>query len=348
MIKFDPSNIKASPLAVVLGVNGQDGSYLAEELLTHGWRVIGVGKQTNSRWVNPVLGGFVYEFVDLRDPEQLLHLLRLWRPQAVFHLAALHGPSGFSYENHWQEVHLVNTLSAHAVLEYLRVDAPDAALIYASSSKVFQTSLGGVISEATLRASACIYSTTKNAATDLIIYYRKTYGIKASVTWMFNHESPRRQGSFFLPRVVKALAGAILDEPEAGAVSSLSFWADWTDARDLMRLIRRIAKEAPGQDFILASGETIWAEDFVATLYGLFELSHQDKLKVHFSSANPRPPAFYVDNTKLQSLIGDFKLNSAVDVAVDILRINYPQAWERCNPSAIYRTPSLKKSAYVT
>ena len=118
-------------LALVLGVNGQDGSYLAESLLARGWSVHGAGRQAESRWLD-VAKNFTYHELDLNDIGALSALLKTLRPGFIFHMAAVHGASGFSYEDHWLETHAVNTLAAHAVLEHLRCDAPDGAMIYIS------------------------------------------------------------------------------------------------------------------------------------------------------------------------------------------------------------------------
>ncbi len=321
----------ASKLALVLGVNGQDGSYLAERLLQCGWHVTGVGRQAHSRWVCAASPRFTYQRLDLADDRQLSSLLLKVKPAAIFHFAAVHGAAGFDYEAHWRDVHAVNTLSAHAVLEYLRCHAPNSIFVYASSSKVYRTSEGGVFCESSRRESTCIYSTTKNAATDLIAYYRKQHHMKASVVWTFNHESPRRGNSYFMPKVISNLASAILDHGHVGTISSLSFWCDWGDARDFMAATVRIVELTPGQDYVLASGTTLWAEDFVTTLYARFGVSCQKHLQVKYLSEGPKPAAYSADISLLQQRIGA-TMRSAFEIAEDILRTNHAEAWAKVQP----------------
>jgi GDPmannose 4,6-dehydratase len=320
-------------LALVLGVNGQDGSYLAEQLLKCGWSVTGVGRQAQSRWVDAATLGYTYQCLDLADDRQLSALMQQARPDAIFHFAAVHGSAGFDYESRWRDVHAVNTLSAHSILEHLRCHAPDAVFVYASSSKVFRTSDGGVFNEYSPRESSCIYSTTKNAATDLITYYRRQHRLKASVVWTFNHESPRRGSSYFMPRVVSNLASSILDPGHVGNIASLSFWSDWGDARDFMTATSRIAAEAPGQDFVLASGSTVWAEDFVATLYARFDLMWQQHLQVKFPPKGARPAGYTADMGLLRQRIGTLPMRSAFEIAEDMLRTNHSEAWAKFNRS---------------
>jgi GDPmannose 4,6-dehydratase len=323
------SSVHEPKLALVLGVNGQDGSYLAEQLLQDGWIVTGVGRQTYSRWIDEKSLGYTYHCLDLTDDRKLSAFLVDIGPSAIFHFAAVHGSAGFDYEVHWRDVHAVNTLSAHAVLEHLRCHAPDGVFVYASSSKVFRTTAGGVFTESSPRESTCIYSTTKNATTDLINYYRKQHRLKASVVWTFNHESPRRGSSYFIPTIVRHLACSILNSSHVGTIASLSFWSDWGDARNFMALTGCIAVQAPGQDFLLASGTTLWAEDFVATLYAKFNLSYKDHLNVKYPAEDSRPDAYLADISLLKQRIDFRAMRSAFEIAEDILYTNHPEAWSK-------------------
>jgi len=322
-------------LALVLGVNGQDGSYLAERLLDRGWSVLGVGRQPTLRWLSPV-SGLGYHALDLCDLSALSELLHDTQPAAIFHFSAVHGSAGFSYEEHWKEVHAVNTISVHAILEYLRCEAPEGVLIYASSSKVFGATLPDCISESSPRHSSCIYTTTKNAATDLIAYYRKRHGIKASVVWTFNHESPRRGSSYFIPQIVDTLAKSILDRDYTLAMETLSFWSDWGDAEEFMNIVVQIAEESPDTDLLLATGKTLWAEEFVDTLFRKYGRSWRDHLSERSAPATERPPQWRADLSALSAAINRTPAHTIYDVAENILRTKHPEAWEL---AATLRTP---------
>jgi GDPmannose 4,6-dehydratase len=314
--------------ALVLGVNGQDGSYLAERLLAGGWRVLGVGRQHESRWLGAA-ADFSYHALDLSDVSGFSAFLHAEKPEVVFHVAAVHGAAGFVYEDHWQEVHAVNTVCTHAILEYLRRAAPGGVLVYASSSKVFGPALPNLVNETSPRHSGCIYTITKNSSTDLIAYYRKVHGVKASVVWTFNHESPRRAGTFFIPQVVEVLARSIIDGDYQGEIGSLGFWCDWGDAAEFMEIFARIAVRAPGSDLLLATGDTLWAEDFADTLFGGYGLSRKKHLRERMAPPAERPPKWQADLSALSAGIGGRPVRTVYDVADDILRLNHPAAWER-------------------
>lgn len=312
----------------MLGVNGQDGSYLAERLLKQGWDVLGIGRQPNSRWL-PNTAGFSYHFLDLCDLSALTSFLHDTRPDAVFHFAAVHGSAGFSYEDRWNEVHGTNTNSVHVILEYLRCLVPDGIFIYASSSKVFGEVLENTISESSLRRSNCIYTTTKNAATDLIVYYRKRHKVNASVVWMFNHESPRRSSSYFIPQVVDTLAKSILDPNYVGKIGTLGFWSDWGDAEEFMDIVANIATKSTGNDLLLATGKTLWAEDFVDALFKKYGLSWKTHLVEKFTSLELQPKKWQADTSKLEAAISRRPVRTIFNIVEDILRLNHPQAYEQ-------------------
>src|SRR3954471_20635889 len=120
---------------LILGSNGQDGSYLAELQLARGNTVIGIAKQETSRWVSAP--GFRHVPLDLRDPQALDRLLEEVRPDLIFPLAVIHGAAGFRYEEGWQDALRVNIGAVHVCLEHLRRRAPEARLMAASSLKAF-------------------------------------------------------------------------------------------------------------------------------------------------------------------------------------------------------------------
>lgn len=323
----------AQARALVLGVNGQDGSFLAESLLARGWAVHGVGRQAGSRWVEEA-PGYRYHALDLNNTEALSTLLRTLRPEFVFHVAAVHGASGFSYEDHWREAHGVNTLAAHAALEYLRKERPDGVMIYASSSKAFGLAMPDVVSESSPRQSTCIYSTTKNAATDLIAYYRQRHGLRASVVWTFNHESARRGDGYFIPRIVDTLARSIVDPGFVGRIGTLQFASDWGDAAEYMDIVADIAEKVPGRDFILATGTTWVARDVVDRLFQRYGLRFAEHLvEQQAAPAGNLPLAWHADLSTLSGALGRTPRRSILEVCDTILRTNHPDAWRKAGVS---------------
>lgn len=123
-------------LALVIGLNGQDGSYLAQHLHLRNWTILGIGRHSTARKeVSNYLA--TYRQIDIVDTTAFQRCLRELRPDAIFHTAAIYGPSGFKYEDVWLDAHSVNTISLHVTLEYARLENKNAQVVYLSSAKGF-------------------------------------------------------------------------------------------------------------------------------------------------------------------------------------------------------------------
>mgnify|MGYP002004465478 FL=1 len=304
-------------LSLVLGVNGQDGSYLAESLLERGRRVVGVGRQEASRYV-PNSENFSYRQLDIANIKGLVLLLNELLPNKIFHVAAIHGSHGFNYEEKWLEAHSVNTLTVHAILEYLRCADDDGSLIYLSSSKAFSLPLPALVSETSERKSSCIYSITKNTATDLVHYYRSAHGISASVLWTFNHESERRGQEYFIPRIVNCLASAIENPEHSEEIFTLNFYADWSDASELMDIVIIAGDICPHEDFIFASGEVTFARDLVKSLFAKFGLDYRNHV-MEKTSDEVTVVGWQADISKMGVLLGVEPRLSIYDTCLNLL-----------------------------
>ncbi|MDB2472671.1 GDP-mannose 4,6-dehydratase [Amylibacter sp.] len=307
----------ALEICLVLGVNGQDGSYAAEKFIQKGYAVIGIGRQKHSKWLQET-STFKYIQVDLNCFDSVLSVLRKEAPDIIFNAAAVHGPANFSYESVWRDVQLVNVGLTHGILEYLRLEASSCFYMFLSSSKAFSSNENSVLDEKSPRSGECIYSITKNASTDLIKYYRLRYKLKASVVWTFNHESPRRGKQFFVPKIVDILAKSIVDSTYKSTIYTLDFFCDWGDAEEFMEISTEICERKISDDFILATGKSIFAKEFVEKFFSNHGLSYRDHIDVSHTLGSPK----YVvraELSKLQSLIKKTPSLSVYEVAEKIL-----------------------------
>lgn len=303
--------------AAVIGVNGQDGSFVAERLLARGYRVIGLGRQEGAVHTAPH-PDFLYARVDARDPAALTRVLADTRPDAVFHLAATHGSNNPSYETIWQDMLAVNVGSVHSVLEYLRTVHPEGRLVYAGSAKVFATPLPSEVTEASPIAPSCLYGITKNSARELIDFYRRRHNIRASILHLFNHDSERRPAEFFLPRVLATLTRALRDPAWQETVATLDFWCDWGCAEEYMDIAIDVAERAPGQDFVLASGRTWHGREAVDALFRRHGLDYRRHVAERLAPASPGA-LFQVSTARLRAAIGRAPERGVFDIADRIL-----------------------------
>jgi GDPmannose 4,6-dehydratase len=290
------------PRSLVLGVNGQDGSYLAEALLKRGHEVIGCGRDEASRHVGPS-AGFTYEKVDLRDLDSIAALLQRWEPTTAFHVAAVHGASGFEYEEAWRDMMAVNVLSLHVLLEHARVRAPAMRVVYAGSMKIFPPPLVGKIDEMTPARATCLYSIGKMASRDLIFQYREKHHIAATNLVLFNHESIRRSPAYFLPMIAETISLAKADRSFRTNVKTLDFWIDWSAAEELMDIVVDVAERCNLAEIIMASGKTWHGRSAIKDLFARHDLD----FRAHIVETLPRSDPgseFQVDIGRLVKATG--------------------------------------------
>jgi len=288
--------------ALVLGVNGQDGGYLAEALIRRQYAVIGVGRQPTSRHV-PTGDAFRYVSLELKDTETLAKLLQVVAPDVAFHVAAVHGAAGFSYEAVWREMMAVNVLALHVLLDYARERRAGMRVIYAGSSKIFPAPWSGTIDETTAYRPTCLYGIGKISSLELIAHYRRNHGIAASNLIMFNHESVRRDDSFFVPRIARALSAALTEAGTQVEVRTLDFWSDWSAADELMDIAIDICERAPHQDFILASGHTWHARAAIDAIFARYGHDYHRHIREVLPPLDPGP-TFKVSVDRLAQAIG--------------------------------------------
>ncbi|MBC7982244.1 MAG: GDP-mannose 4,6-dehydratase [Candidatus Obscuribacterales bacterium] len=274
------------PKALVLGVNGQDGSYLAESLLKRGYDVAGVARQSKSRYVTAT-DRFAYVQLDLQNADALRALLETLQPDVVFHAAAIHGAAGFCYEPVFAAMLAVNVTTVHSILEYARMQRPGLRFVYANSSKIFPSPLAGSISEQTPIAATCLYSIGKIAALDLIRHYRRQHGSAAANLILFNHESRRRPENFFVPMLVRGLAAAMANPKHLFPVKTLDFYADWSSAEELMDIAIDIAEQAPAEDFVLASAVSWHARVAAQKIFSQRGLDYSQHIQEALPRSNP-------------------------------------------------------------
>ena len=306
------------PCSLVLGVNGQDGSYLAEALLARGHYVVGVGRDAASRYIPPS-DKFKYVQLDVRDKHALERLLKSLPLDYVFHFAVLHGPSDFSYEPVWDDMIEVNVLSLHTLLEHARTAAPLLRVVYAGSRKIFPEPLSGVIDEATPTRATCLYSIGKTAARDLILHYVKHHRVRATNVILFHHESCRRQPQYLFPTIVRGILAAKDDPAERAKVRTLDFWIDWGAADEFMDIVADIAERTDEPELVLASGQTWYARAAAERLFERYGLDAAQSLEEMNPTSSPGE-AFHVQLERLERSIGRKPQKHIEEIADSIIR----------------------------
>lgn len=251
------------PTALVTGITGQDGSFLAEQLLEAGWTVVGVMRRSASPnlWrLASFRDQLILEHGDLIDMGSLVRLLVKHRPDHVYNLAA----QSF-VPTSWEQPVLtgeVTGLGCARLLEAMRIALPEARFYQAGSSEMFGTSGGAVQDEHTPFHPRSPYGVAKTYAHHLTVNYRESYGLYAVGGILFNHESERRGEEFVTRKISMAVARIHRGLQKELCLGRMDVKRDWGFAGDYTRAIHQMLLQDEPRDFVIATGECWSVEDF--------------------------------------------------------------------------------------
>ena len=249
----------------IIGVDGQDGSYLAEHFLKNKFLVTGIGRRSeNLNTIERPL--FKYKSVDLSHATDLREALKDMDADTIIYCASTHGPNGFDYFKVADETFLVNSYAPHVCLNYCRETDGKCSFIFFSSIKVFDHELYRTVDANPwlCRNATNLYSRSKMIVEDSIEFYRRTYDVTAAVVWLSNHESIRRINSkYFLPAFVNQCHRAIGSGVRKINVHTLDFYCDWGCANQFMEIIFKQSQKKDAKDLFIGTGQFVYARDLV-------------------------------------------------------------------------------------
>src|ERR1700689_4953711 len=249
--------------ALITGVTGQDGSYLAEFLLEKGYEVIGMVRRSstvNFERIAHIQDRLELVAGDLLDEVSLINILRDHRPTEVYNLAAqFFGQTSFTQPVLTGET---TALGVTRMLDAIRLVDPEIRFYQASSSEMF-----GKVQEVPQRESTPLYPRSPYGVAKvyghwLTVNYRESYGLHASSGILFNHESPRRGLEFVTRKVSFSVAAIKLGMQERLALGNLEAQRDWGFARDYVRAMWLMLQQDKPGDYVVATGETHTVREF--------------------------------------------------------------------------------------
>ncbi len=288
--------MKTRPTALISGITGQDGSFLAEQLLGRGYRVVGLHRRLSSvnHWRISHIEGLELACVDLLDLSSLLDVVRNVKPDEIYNLAAQSFvPASWSQPTLTGDV---TGLGAVRMLEAYRREAPDAKFYQASSSEMFGQALSSPQNEKTPFTPLSPYACSKVYAHHMAVNYRKAYGLFISCGTLFNHESERRGLEFVTRKITAAAARISKGLQDTLVLGDLSPRRDWGFAGDYTRAMQAMLGATEPDDFVVASGTDYSVEDFVAASF--------DSLNLDWRNHVVSDERFYRKN-ELSCLTGD-------------------------------------------
>lgn len=275
-----------SKVALITGINGQDGSYLSELLLEKGYEVHGILKRNSVAENQTARIESVYDdikgnlqYADMTDLASLIRVVRQVKPDEIYNLAA-QSHVRISFD---QPIYTTNVVALGALnlLEAVLQSGVNAKVYQASSSEMFGNSIDsdGYQRESTPMNPVSPYGCAKVFAYNITRNYRNSYGLFASNGILFNHESPRRGTNFVTNKVVKEAVKIHLGQSKELRLGNLEATRDWGHAKDYVEAMWRILQLEKADDYVCATGVSKSVKDLVEYVFGKLSLDWTQYVK---------------------------------------------------------------------
>ncbi len=311
--------------ALITGVTGQDGSYLAEFLLEQGYDVVGMVRRSstvNFERIAHIQDRLTLVAGDLLDEASLISVLRDHRPEEVYNLAA----QSF-VQTSWNQPVLTGETTALGVtrlLDAIRMVDPDIRFYQASSSEMFGKVLEVPQRETTPFYPRSPYGVAKVYGHWITVNYRESYGLHASSGMLFNHESPRRGLEFVTRKVTHGVARIVAGLDEKLPLGNLESQRDWGYAADYVRAMWLMLQQDTPDDYVVATGETHSVRELCELAFAAADLDWEQHVIVDERFLRPAEVDLLVgDPSKAQTRLGwhrdvDFPALVAMMVEADL------------------------------
>lgn len=290
--------------ALITGITGQDGSYLAELLLSKGYEVHGIIRRASTfntgridhLYKDPHINGvrLFLHYGDIADSTNLIKLLYRIQPDEVYHLAAQsHVRVSFDIPEYTGDV---TGLSTVRILEAIRETGVNSRFYQASSSEMF-----GQVAEIPQNESTPFHPRSPYGAAKVYAYwatvnYRESYGLFACNGILFNHESPRRGETFVTRKITRALAQIKAGLQDTLYLGNLEAKRDWGYAKEYVEAMWLMLQQDSADDYVIATGETHSVEEFLSEAFSHVDLDWRKYVKI-----DPK----YLRPAEVDLLIGD-------------------------------------------
>jgi len=315
--------------ALITGVTGQDGSYLAELLLDEGYEVIGMVRRSstvNFERIADIQDRLTLVAGDLVDEASMINILREHRPAEVYNLAA----QSF-VQTSWSQPVLTGETTALGVtrlLDAIRIVDPEIRFYQASSSEMFGKVVEVPQRETTPFYPRSPYGVAKVYGHWITVNYRESYDLHASSGMLFNHESPRRGLEFVTRKISHAVARIKLGIDKELHLGNLDAQRDWGFAGDYVRAMHLMLQQEHADDYVVATGETHAVREFCELAFGHVDLDYNDHVVIDERFIRPAEVDLLVgDPTKARRVLGWHPATSfpelvamMVDADLDLVR----------------------------
>ena len=302
--------------ALITGITGQDGSYLAELLLEKGYEVHGIVRRSsliNTHRIDHIFNKIELHYGDLTDSTNLISVIQKVQPDEIYNLGAQsHVKVSFEMPEYTGQVDALGTLR---ILEAVRIlGMADKCRIYqASTSEMF-----GLVQEVPQKETTPFYPRSPYGCAKVYSYwmtknYREAYGMYACTGILFNHESPRRGETFVTRKICRGLAYISSGIQDTLYLGNLDAKRDWGHARDYVRAMWMMLQQDNPDDYVIATGEQYSVREFVEKASPYFGMNIEwmgegiDEVGFDWNTKRPiiKVDPKYFRPTEVESLLGD-------------------------------------------
>ena len=268
---IDQADLLKKKRAVIIGVGGQDGKILFNDLASQGYKIIGIDRNSlrtkDSHW---------HKKINIEKKKEVNSFLKKWQPEEVYYLAACHHSSQNRDKKENDKInqsYQTNILSFLNFLEGARLFSPASRIFYASSSLIFGDNSDAVQTEKTPYHPNTIYGLTKMNGLWLCNFYREKYGLFAAAGILYNHESEHRSEDFISLKIIKGAINIKNGKSKQLILGDLQAKVDWGYAYDYVRAMQLILRTEKADDFIIATGKVHSVQEFVEITFQYLDLN---------------------------------------------------------------------------
>ena len=305
-----------SKVALITGITGQDGSYLAELLLEKGYEVHGIIRRSsliNTHRIDQIYEKINLHYGDLTDATNIISVIKKTEPDEIYNLGAQsHVKVSFEMPEYTAQVDALGTLRVLEAVRFLGMEKK-TRIYQASTSELY-----GLVQEVPQKESTPFYPRSPYAVAKLYAYwitknYREAYGLHASSGILFNHESPRRGETFVTRKITRGLSRISVGEQDCLYLGNLNAKRDWGHAKDYVKAMWLMLQQDEPDDYVIATGQQYLVREFVeeAAPYFGFNIEWRGEGEDEFGfdlvtgRTVIRVSDKYFRPTEVESLLGD-------------------------------------------
>lgn len=294
------------PTALITGIAGQDGSYLAEQLLARGYRTCGIVRSLDAtalERISPIRDRLELQVGDVTDADTVHRVVSQCQPDEIYHLA-----SASSVARSWEqpgEVLRCESRGTLHLLEAIRRAVPGARAVIASSAEVFDFSDPAPRRESSPIGPGSPYGVAKAASLWLARCYRTAYGLRVSCALLFPHESPRRPRHFLSRKISLAVAAIAAGRGGELRLGNLDARRDWGAAEQYTEALWLMAQERHPDDYVIGTGRPHSVRDLCEMAFGVAGLDYRDHVVSDPALFRPSdPPVMVADPARIRDRLG--------------------------------------------